>query len=213
MSALPAVIVDEYTDAETGFVYLRARYYDPTTGQFISRDPLVALTESAYGYVDGNPLNGTDPTGLWCPVHNSNGGCAGSSVVKAVQEPIAAIGVLASHASAIAQTVAVACAMAGQLQCTAFAESVSLVTGALSTVATLETTAYACANSPTSSACITGGAVTLLSAASTAVGIRLGEGVLPTQLRAILANANASVNTATLRSRLLTADPGQAGCL
>jgi len=38
-----------YTDAETGFVYLRARYYDPTTGQFISRDPLVALTGSAYG--------------------------------------------------------------------------------------------------------------------------------------------------------------------
>jgi len=54
----------EYTDAETGFVYLRARYYDPATGQFISRDPLVALTGSAYGYVGGNPLNGTDPLGL-----------------------------------------------------------------------------------------------------------------------------------------------------
>jgi len=55
-------------DAETGFVYLRARYYDPATGQFLSRDPLVALTGSAYGYVDGNPLNGIDPTGLcWGP--------------------------------------------------------------------------------------------------------------------------------------------------
>ena len=53
-----------YTDAETGFVYLRARYYDPATGQFLSRDPLVALTGSAYGYVDGNPLNFTDPLGL-----------------------------------------------------------------------------------------------------------------------------------------------------
>jgi RHS repeat-associated protein len=56
----------EYTDAETGFVYLRARYYDPATGQFLSRDPLLALTGSAYGYVDGNPLNGTDPLGLHC---------------------------------------------------------------------------------------------------------------------------------------------------
>lgn len=53
-----------YTDAETGFQYLRARYYDPATGQFISRDPLVAMTGSAYGYVDGNPLNGIDPLGL-----------------------------------------------------------------------------------------------------------------------------------------------------
>ncbi len=54
----------QYTDAETGFQYLRARYYDPATGQFLSRDPMEALTRSAYGYVDGNPLNGTDPTGL-----------------------------------------------------------------------------------------------------------------------------------------------------
>ena len=47
-----------YTDAETGFVYLRARYIvaNPATGQFISRDPLGALTGSAYGYVDVNPL-------------------------------------------------------------------------------------------------------------------------------------------------------------
>ncbi|MGH9195954.1 MAG: RHS repeat-associated core domain-containing protein, partial [Acidimicrobiia bacterium] len=54
----------EYTDAETGFVYLRARYYDPGTGQFLSRDPIEAQTRSAYGYVGGNPLNGTDPSGL-----------------------------------------------------------------------------------------------------------------------------------------------------
>ncbi len=34
----------EYTDAEMGFVYLRARYYDPATGQLISRDPLTTMT-------------------------------------------------------------------------------------------------------------------------------------------------------------------------
>jgi RHS repeat-associated protein len=54
----------EYTDAETGFVYLRARYYDPATGQFISRDPIESLTREPYGYVAGNPLNDVDPSGL-----------------------------------------------------------------------------------------------------------------------------------------------------
>src|SRR6266567_5691689 len=54
----------QYTDAETGFQYLRARYYDPVTGQFLTRDPAVATTHSAYGYTGGNPLNGADPSGL-----------------------------------------------------------------------------------------------------------------------------------------------------
>lgn len=53
----------QYRDAETGFTYLRARYYDPATAQFLSRDPAVATTRSPYGYTQGNPLNGTDPTG------------------------------------------------------------------------------------------------------------------------------------------------------
>jgi len=45
-----------------------ARYYDPATAQFLSVDPKVARTLSPYGYVDGNPLNETDPRGdcgLW----------------------------------------------------------------------------------------------------------------------------------------------------
>lgn len=54
----------QYTDPETGLIYLRARWYDPTTAQFLIRDPLVDLTRSAYGYVGGNPLNATDPLGL-----------------------------------------------------------------------------------------------------------------------------------------------------
>ena len=61
-----AALPSGYTNAETGFVYLRARYYDPATGQFMSRDPLTATTRSPYGYVGGNPLNATDPLGLFC---------------------------------------------------------------------------------------------------------------------------------------------------
>ena len=63
--ANPLGYAGQYTDAESGLIYLRARYYDPGTGQFLSRDPLVALTGSAYGYVRDNPLNGIDPLGLW----------------------------------------------------------------------------------------------------------------------------------------------------
>src|SRR5437899_2683222 len=34
--SMSAWIAGEYTDAESGSVYLRARYYDPATGQFSS---------------------------------------------------------------------------------------------------------------------------------------------------------------------------------
>ncbi len=55
----------QYTDAATGFQYLRARYYDPATQQFLSRDPLVRLTAQVYTYVSDDPLNMVDPAGLW----------------------------------------------------------------------------------------------------------------------------------------------------
>ncbi|NTW42101.1 MAG: RHS repeat-associated core domain-containing protein, partial [Cellulomonadaceae bacterium] len=53
----------EYTDP-TGLIYLRARYYDPTSAQFLSIDALVSETAAPYGYADGNPLQLTDPLGL-----------------------------------------------------------------------------------------------------------------------------------------------------
>jgi RHS repeat-associated protein len=55
-----------YTDPVTGLIYLDARYYDPTTGQFLSVDPLNAVTQQPYSYTDDDPINGTDPTGLLC---------------------------------------------------------------------------------------------------------------------------------------------------
>jgi RHS repeat-associated protein len=54
----------QYTDTETGYQYLRARYYDPTNGQFLTRDPISALTREPYAYVAGSPLGATDPSGL-----------------------------------------------------------------------------------------------------------------------------------------------------
>ena len=40
------------------------RYYDPTTDSFISVDPDVQQTDQPYVFVNGNPLNATDPLGL-----------------------------------------------------------------------------------------------------------------------------------------------------
>ncbi len=54
----------QYTDADTGLVYLRAREYDPKTGEFLSVDPLVSVTRTPYAYAGGDPLNRMDPSGL-----------------------------------------------------------------------------------------------------------------------------------------------------
>jgi len=62
-------------------------FYDPTTGTFLTRDPINALTRSADGYVYGNPLNDSDPTGLYCLTgvagHDLNGAeiCNGAAEV------------------------------------------------------------------------------------------------------------------------------------
>jgi RHS repeat-associated protein len=64
--ANPLGYAGQYTDAESGLQYLRARYYDPATAQFLTKDPLVAISQEPYGYVGNNPLNATDPSGLFC---------------------------------------------------------------------------------------------------------------------------------------------------
>ncbi|MGH9045300.1 MAG: RHS repeat-associated core domain-containing protein [Acidimicrobiales bacterium] len=40
------------------------RYYDPSTEQFVSVDPLVAVTQAPYYYVEDDPVNESDPNGL-----------------------------------------------------------------------------------------------------------------------------------------------------
>ena len=54
----------QLTSSDTGLIYLRARTYDPATAQFLSSDPLKAVTGEPYAYGGDNPLNHGDPTGL-----------------------------------------------------------------------------------------------------------------------------------------------------
>lgn len=53
----------QYTDPETGFQYDESRYYDPATGQFLTRDPLEQVTGQPYTYATDDPLNLADPSG------------------------------------------------------------------------------------------------------------------------------------------------------
>jgi RHS repeat-associated protein len=53
----------QYTSSDTGLIYMRARTYDPTTDQFLSVDPFVALTGEPYSYAEDDPINKYDPSG------------------------------------------------------------------------------------------------------------------------------------------------------
>lgn len=54
----------QYTNSDTGLIYMRARVYDPATAQFLSVDPLKALTGEPYSYTGDNPVNYSDHSGL-----------------------------------------------------------------------------------------------------------------------------------------------------
>jgi RHS repeat-associated protein len=46
----------QYT-SDAGQLYLRARSYEPATAQFLSRDPLTAVTGEPYAYAGDNPIS------------------------------------------------------------------------------------------------------------------------------------------------------------
>jgi uncharacterized protein RhaS with RHS repeats len=67
------------------------RYYDPSTDQFLSVDPMVDQTGQPYVFVNDNPLNSTDPLGL----KGSPGtACASSNQKTCQKEEIAVLSAL-----------------------------------------------------------------------------------------------------------------------
>ncbi|WP_168735606.1 RHS repeat-associated core domain-containing protein [Cohnella fermenti] len=87
----------EVFDSETGFYYLRARYYDPTIGRFINEDTYEGqitnpLSLNLYTYVLNNPLTSIDPTG-----HNPI--AIGITIIRGLG---AAIGVLSTISAGVA---------------------------------------------------------------------------------------------------------------
>jgi RHS repeat-associated protein len=63
-AATPLGYAAQYTSADTGLIYMRARVYDPASGQFLTVDPLDKMTRAPYNYVEDSPVNAVDPTGL-----------------------------------------------------------------------------------------------------------------------------------------------------
>ena len=61
---IPFGYCGEYTDDETGFVYLRNRYYDPEVGRFITEDP-IRNGVNWYVYAGNNPVSFVDSFGLF----------------------------------------------------------------------------------------------------------------------------------------------------
>lgn len=76
----------EYRD-DTGLYYLRARSYDPATGQFLTVDPALASTGMAYAYTAGDPLQQVDPMGL-----DSADSTGGQGVLAGIGNGVKSIG-------------------------------------------------------------------------------------------------------------------------
>jgi RHS repeat-associated protein/uncharacterized repeat protein (TIGR02059 family) len=77
-----------YTDP-TGLTYNIRRYYDPTTGQFLSVDPAVDRTEQPYSYGGDDPIDNIDPLGLDICVF---GACLPTPSLQNVSDYVAGFG-------------------------------------------------------------------------------------------------------------------------
>ncbi|MCP4544346.1 MAG: hypothetical protein GY832_45120, partial [Chloroflexi bacterium] len=79
----------EHWDGDVGLLYLRARWYDPAIGRFLSEDPFPGFaalpqTQHAYVYVGNNPINLTDPSGQNPLLIGALGGAAIGGAIGAV---------------------------------------------------------------------------------------------------------------------------------
>ena len=93
MNETPFGFTGEWRDSTTGMYYLRARYYAPGMGTFVSRDPYAGTTARAmslngYSWVEGRVADGRDPSGMDV---NLARGCSNKTCEDFLQEMFEAI--------------------------------------------------------------------------------------------------------------------------
>jgi RHS repeat-associated protein len=109
----------QYTNSDTGLTYLRARNYDPATGQFLSVDPLEAISGEPYSYAGDSPTTYGDSLGLlWTPLAGGAAGadaaCGATFEIPGVDLGTCGAAGIASGAAAIGAAVGVVTAIAGE---------------------------------------------------------------------------------------------------
>ncbi|XHL99163.1 MAG: putative Ig domain-containing protein [Microcoleus anatoxicus] len=94
----------EQRDGETGLDYLRARYYDPLVGRFVSADAYEGTLDDPmslhdYQYAHANPVVNTDPSGYFS-IGELLGTMAGYSVLAGLSyTTVSAVGTVAGGGS------------------------------------------------------------------------------------------------------------------
>lgn len=85
----------EYYSAETGAVYLRARYYEPELNRFNQKDILrgdisVPASLNRYAYVQNDPVNFVDPSGMsrMAQTMHADSGRSSSSALNTVKNTV-----------------------------------------------------------------------------------------------------------------------------
>jgi RHS repeat-associated protein len=71
------------TDPVTGLVRFGLRDYEPESGRWTARDPILyeGGQDNLYAYVNGNPVSSRDPLGLFCVGASAYGGIGGGATV------------------------------------------------------------------------------------------------------------------------------------
>jgi RHS repeat-associated protein len=91
------------TELASGVVAMGARSYVPQLGRFLQTDPVPGGSANAYSYVQGNPVNESDPSGEFVPKWFEG---AGDVVSKEMEEAEAARKAAAALAAAAASATA-----------------------------------------------------------------------------------------------------------
>lgn len=107
-----------YTDP-TGLIYLIGRYFDPSTGQFLSVDPEVTETGQPYSYANDDPVNAVDPNGLDCGIFSFACAAYDSTAGGVETAAIDTANYAANHYQALEQIATVSGAIIGVAACDA----------------------------------------------------------------------------------------------